>query len=43
MQPRPRRRIGIPSSPPGAVPLRTMAVVCYDPHFIGRSAGTRWA
>ena len=35
MQPRPRRRIGIPPIPPGAVPLRTMAVVCYDARLIG--------
>ena len=43
MQPRPRRPIGIPPIPPGAVPLRTIAVVCYDARLIGWSAGTPWA
>ncbi len=38
MQPRPRRRIGIPPIPRGVMPLHTMAVVCYNARRIGRSA-----
>jgi hypothetical protein len=32
-----------PADSPKVMPLRTMAVVCYDARVIGPSAGTSWA